>query len=356
MKEWMSGLLAQAAAGLVLLASAYVVHAEPVADPLQRAAAPAVQPARQVMLGLAQAGKRTVAVGERGLILLSDDDGRNWRQAPSPVAVTLTAVSFPSPRQGWAVGHSGVVLHTEDGGEHWKRQLDGHGVIALLKQAAAIAPGDTALAALAAQFEADGADKPLLDVHFSDAGKGWAVGAYGLLLRTADGGRNWQPLMQRLDNPKGLHLYALAVQGDTVWVAGEQGLLARSGDGGQHFERIQAPYRGTFFTLSPLDDGGVLLGGLKGTAYRVSAAGDRFDPVTGLQAVSLSATVTLRDGRHVYANQAGQLQIGSGLGAARLARRAGGVPLNALLQTPDGALLAAGARGIERIALQGGVQ
>ncbi|MGV7207638.1 WD40/YVTN/BNR-like repeat-containing protein [Oxalobacteraceae bacterium A2-2] len=356
MKEWMSGLLAQAAAGLVLLASAYVVHAEPVADPLQRPAAPAVQPARQVMLGLAQAGKRAVAVGERGLILLSDDDGRHWRQAASPVSVTLTAVSFPSPRQGWAVGHSGVVLHTEDGGEHWKRQLDGHAIIALLKQAADAAPVDAALAAVAAQFAADGADKPLLDVQFSDGANGWVVGAYGLLLRTTDGGRSWQPLMQCLDNPKGLHLYALAVQGDTVWVAGEQGMLARSGDGGQHFERIQAPYRGTFFTLSPLADGGVLLGGLKGTALRVSAAGDRFEPVTGLQPVSLSATLTLRDGRHVYANQAGQLYIGAGLGAARLAQRGASLPLSALLQTPDGALLAAGAHGVDRVVLQGDPQ
>jgi photosystem II stability/assembly factor-like uncharacterized protein len=62
------------------------------------------------LTGIARAGKRLVAVGERGIVVLSDDDGATWRQASVPVSVTLAAVQFPTPTQGWVVGHYGVVL------------------------------------------------------------------------------------------------------------------------------------------------------------------------------------------------------------------------------------------------------
>lgn len=71
------------------------------------------------LVAAAQARQRLVAVGDHGVIVLSDD-GATWRQAHSvPVDGLLTALSFVDERQGWAVGHGGVVLHTEDGGETW---------------------------------------------------------------------------------------------------------------------------------------------------------------------------------------------------------------------------------------------
>ncbi|KPA98491.1 YCF48-related protein, partial [Pseudomonas asplenii] len=68
---------------------------------------------------------------------------------------------------------------------------------------------------------ADGADKPLLALSFADARHGLVVGAYGLALSTADGGHSWQSSMDRLPNPRGLHLYALARQGADLYIAGE---------------------------------------------------------------------------------------------------------------------------------------
>ena len=37
----------------------------------------------------------------------------------------LTDVFFLDPDQGWAVGDRGVILHTEDGGRHWQVQRVG---------------------------------------------------------------------------------------------------------------------------------------------------------------------------------------------------------------------------------------
>jgi photosystem II stability/assembly factor-like uncharacterized protein len=90
---------------------------------------------RSLLNGLARAGDRVVAVGQRGHVLYSDDAGGNWQQAEVPVSSDLVAVSFPSASSGWAVGHDGVILHTNNAGATWSRQFDGRRVGALLLEA-----------------------------------------------------------------------------------------------------------------------------------------------------------------------------------------------------------------------------
>src|SRR5512142_193863 len=50
--------------------------------------------AYKMLLGVATAGKRLVAVGDRGIVTYSDDQGQTWLQADVPVSVMLTAVYF----------------------------------------------------------------------------------------------------------------------------------------------------------------------------------------------------------------------------------------------------------------------
>ena len=215
------------AVALTAVCSGYCAAAgpAPVRGALQRAAPVSVAPERALMLGAAQAGQRLVAVGERGIALWSDDAGVHWRQAAVPVAVTLTAVRLVDARRGYAVGHSGVVLRTADGGQTWTKCLDGR-MAAGIALAAAEASGDARALAEAQRLKADGADKPLFDLHFYDADHGIVVGAYNLAFSTADGGRTWQSLMAGTDNPKAMHLYALRAHGDTLLVAGEHHVSA----------------------------------------------------------------------------------------------------------------------------------
>src|SRR5210317_1614791 len=67
-----------------------------------------------------------VAVGEYGVIIVSEDGGETWEQASVPASVALTGVYFPTSRSGWAVGHDGLILHSSDGGHSWEKQLDGY--------------------------------------------------------------------------------------------------------------------------------------------------------------------------------------------------------------------------------------
>ncbi|MBI5442439.1 MAG: hypothetical protein HY900_14645 [Deltaproteobacteria bacterium] len=314
--------------------------------------------AQSVLLDVTQAGNRLVAVGERGIVVLSDDGGKHWRQAKVPTSVSLTAVVFPSPKQGWATGHAGTVLHTEDGGESWTRQLDGKTAARLFLDAAqakaqAAKPGDAAAQkalAEAARLVADGPDKPFLALFFESETMGFVVGAYNLILRTDDGGKTWKPWLDRVDNPKGLHLYAIRAAGKTVYLAGEQGLFLRSTDGGMNFTRLTTPYGGTYFALAVTSTGEVIAAGLRGNAYRTADQGKTFSKIDVPLPISFSATVTLPDGRLLLANQAGMLfesrdqgKSVQPLASVRLPPVAGMTPLG------DGSLITVGYAGALRI-------
>src|SRR4051794_14248579 len=84
----------------------------PFADPIDTPAVVSGRSASVPMTAVDRAGKRFVAVGLRGTVLLSDDQGRHWRQARVPVSSDLVAVQFATEQEGWASGHDGVVLHT----------------------------------------------------------------------------------------------------------------------------------------------------------------------------------------------------------------------------------------------------
>ena len=111
---------------------------------------------RALVNGLAIAGTRIVAVGQRGHVLLSDDAGKSWQQAEVPVSSDLVAVSFPSASTGWAVGHDGVVLHSTNAGGRWTRQLDGHraGSVMVDYYSRETTGGDSKRAALLGRSEA----------------------------------------------------------------------------------------------------------------------------------------------------------------------------------------------------------
>lgn len=119
------------------LASGMPASAAELPDVLQRPAEISSRAPSSALLGIARAGSRLVAVGERGIVLLSDDNGASWRQSPAPVSVSLTAVQFVDARRGWAVGHCGVVLASTDGGATWSLRLDGVKAARLAQQATA---------------------------------------------------------------------------------------------------------------------------------------------------------------------------------------------------------------------------
>ncbi|PWU30986.1 glycosyl hydrolase [Pseudomonas sp. RW407] len=342
--------LACAGLGLALLAG--VARADEYVDVLDLPAQRSTLAQSSPLASIARAGQRLVVVGQRGHILYSDDNGKRWQQAEVPVSSDLTAVRFPTAQDGWAVGHDGVVLHSADGGLHWTRQLDGRriGQLMLDFYAANPQPDNAPLLEQAQRMKEEGADKPFLDVWFKDAREGFVVGAFDLILHTADGGLSWTPWNHRIDNPQSLHLTAIAAVGDDLFIVGEQGLLLKLDRQRQRFVALDSPYQGTFFGI--VGKPGLLFAyGLRGHAARSVDGGAHWALVSTGLPVSLTAAGFADDGRLYLFSQSGQGLVSSDDGASftplALAQR---TPVSAALASGD-SLLLVGSRGLQRSAL-----
>lgn len=307
------------AAGIALAGMAATGAGQGPKDVLDTPALQSPLAQRGLLTGLARAGDRIVAVGQRGHILWSDNAGQDWHQAQVPVSSDLVAVHFPSTSKGWAVGHDGVVLHTADAGKTWQRQRDGR---------------------------PDAADVPLLDVFFRDERNGLAVGAFGTLLETRDGGASWQAIHDAADNPKKMHLYAVRAVGDDLWIAGEQGLLLKLDRGSSRFVAVPLPYQGTLFGVTGTAQA-VVVHGLRGNVLRSTDGGANWLPVPTNVQVGITASATDANGRILLASQAGHLFVSNDHGAVfapiRLDRP---FPAAAVLGAASGRVLVAGPRGV----------
>jgi photosystem II stability/assembly factor-like uncharacterized protein len=333
-------------AALLAALAAAAAHAAPLPRVLAEPAVVTPKALGAATLAVARAGTRLVAVGERGTVLLSDDGGARWRQAATPVQVSLTAVRFVDARTGWAVGHLGVILKTDDGGEHWVRQLDG---VQAAERIAAAAGDDERARTLGARFVEEGPDKPFFDVDFADAQRGIAVGAYGLAFATDDGGRNWLPVLGRLPNPKSLHLYGVRWAGGQVYVAGEQGLLLKSPDGGASFAALATPYKGSWFGLVVARSGTVLVYGLRGKVFRSADGGTSWQPVASGLAVSISAGIEAGTGTLALVAQTGDVLVSRDDGASfEKQRGASPLPATGMATTADGHFVLSSLRGLRR--------
>ena len=298
---------------------------------------------RSLLLDITAAGERSVAAGERGHILFSDDHGESWQQGKVPTTQMLTGVHFVNATRGWAVGHDGLILVSDDGGENWRIQHDGiaaqqqtnlamrekaHQQIRSLELALENVDED-ASTALELQLEdavmdLEDADlaleeavftSPLLDVWFQDESRGWAVGAFGSLLSTNDAGQHWISHSGRVDNPDEFHLNAIIGDGaGRVFIAGEGGVMYRSIDSGQSWEAITPFYEGSWFgTLYDAAHDTLLVFGLRGNLYLSRDFGDNWETVADDNKITLSGGSVSADGEVVLVGGVGTvLRSGDG--------------------------------------------
>jgi photosystem II stability/assembly factor-like uncharacterized protein len=265
-----------------------------------------------LILDIVDAGDRAVAVGERGHILVSETRRDGWRQIENvPTRTTLTAVTAVDGRV-YAVGHDSMVLRSDDGGLTWARKR-------------------------VVLFDRDNPDPrnggPLLDVLFTDADNGFAVGAYATLLRTRDGGETWDfvdvlgrgdqsPAPEQtddanapalddeswnfdnadldLDEETDPHLNGIARTGNGhLFIVAERGAAFRSIDGGDTWERIQLPYEGSMFGVIGGAGDRIVCFGLRGNVYESDDLGTTWNRRDTGTELSLMGGATSPDGATV---------------------------------------------------------
>ncbi|WP_374585054.1 WD40/YVTN/BNR-like repeat-containing protein [Pseudoduganella sp.] len=351
-------------AGAALLGALAVLPAV-ARDPLQTPARMSARAPKAMLTALALAGQRTVAVGERGIILVRDGNEKAaWAQAKVPVSVTLTDVTFANGRDGWAVGHDGVILSTNDGGAQWTTRFDGNKANTLMLadakaavEKAQAAGGDKLMDAenalgdieAAAKF---GPSRPLLGVWFRDAKTGYAVGAYGQAFRTTDGGINWTSMGAGLPNPEGLHYNAIAGgPGNLLAIAGEGGYIYRSLDGGNAWQRIETGYSGQLYGI--LFTGRSMLAyGFGGHVFRSEDGGATWRETPAVTKKSLVGGA-VRGASIVLAAQDGALLQSDDDGASFRVVRQGDAVATAGMLALNGTVLLSGMGGVRAASLEG---
>ena len=271
---------------------------------------------RLLLTDAARFGNRVVAVGDKGYIVYSDNNGESWQRAKTPPNTPLlTAVHFLDAQTGWAVGHDSMILTSIDQGVTWTKS-----------------------------FSAADDQKPLMDITFVDANTGFAVGAYGAFYATTDGGKTWtsrklfdsvkesfKPAVtvkkgqyesvgtgKAADGDAGgkggdedKHLNAIIKIGENkLFVAGEAGMLAKSDDGGKTWVKVASPYKGSFFGAIQAQNGAVLIYGLRGRIYRsADAALASWKQIDNKTVASLMGSTRLPDGALVLAGLSGIVLI-----------------------------------------------
>ena len=268
-----------------------------------------------LLLGVAHAGTRLVAVGDAGNVLLSDDQGATWRlSGKTGTDELLTSVIFPTAKEGWAVGQDETIIHTTDGGETWTRQY----------------------------VKAD-ADQVLFTIISLAPGHLFTSGSYNLILEAADGATWKESKIPNTDDD--YHLNCAVNRGDDIMVTGEAGHAFVRYAGA--WTPMKLPYEGSQFACLVGADGSFYSFGLRGTAFRALPGAKEWTKIeTGTQRSFFGAT-TMADGRMALVGSNGLLELLDPKTAKTtvLPRPSAGT-LSGVTETKDGKLLIVGDDGL----------
>jgi photosystem II stability/assembly factor-like uncharacterized protein len=242
----------------------------------------ATRPDRVQINGLLNLGSRVVAVGERGSVLLSDDQGVSWQ--PASVATqrnaTLTAVVALDDKRLLAVGHDGWILRSLDAGNTWQEMRH-----------------DSELG------------EPLLGIWTGGGDSVMAFGSFGKFYQSVDAGQTWTPQLLDIDNA---HLNSMAGGDDgRRMLVGEQGLVLRTTDAGQHWQTLPAFYSGSLFGIVRLSANNWVTYGMRGHVFVSHDFGDSWTQVKVGNQLPLYGHVLLPD-------HSGLVIVGAGSSVVRL--------------------------------------
>ncbi|HMU90430.1 MAG: hypothetical protein IT471_00965 [Pseudomonadales bacterium] len=365
---------------LCALAMGFALHAHAVVDPIEAPAVPMPKAAHTLLLGVAKAGTRLVAVGQYGIVVYSDDQGKNWQQAKVPVQLTLTDLFFVDDKTGWAVGDAAVILKTVDGGATWEKQHDGLMPNSVASQL--VAEGqkkiDEAQAALdqadpndeAARAELDerlfqaedriqalkkASNSPLLNVWFRDQSEGFAVGSYAQFYHTADGGKTWESWAHKLQNAEN-HNYDIWGDGSGLMlIVGETGNIFRSTDHGATWQTIPKVSPRSLYSIVPdVARKRLYITGMVGQVAYSDDQGGSWTAMPTHTEFSVQNGLIGADGKPVFIGNNGlfitEKSDGSGLGVYLRDDR---VHMANIIDAGDGNFLTVGFAGVKRISPKG---
>lgn len=254
-----------------VLAAFGLAAASAVAAPAGSLSAVVSGSAHQAFFGVATRNDAAIAVGVGGTILASADRGKSWKPVlPAPTKLALFGIAIDQGH-AIAVGQQGTVLRLDSNGQ-WTAGTSG-------------------------------TDARLFSVAVNGSGRAIAVGSFGTVILSNDGGASWQPVAPdwsayTADGAQP-HLYAAAIdEAGAITIAGEFGLILRSSDAGASW---QLAHKGeaSLFAIDLRDPQASFAVGQTGTLLRSSDGGKTWTEVATNTEASLLGVRSVGGGRVV---------------------------------------------------------
>jgi len=270
-----------------------------------------------LLLDVSRVDGKIVAVGERGHLIISRDEGKTWKQIITPTRATLTAVDFDDQGHGWAVGHQGVIIDTENEGESWSL----------------ITRPDQSII--------------YLDTLRIDDQKAIAIGAYGTYDWTEDAGNS---IATEFVSEMEMHLNHITRTQRGWFIVGESGEMLRSDDEGATWDPVKSPYVGSLYGLLELPDQSLLLFGLRGRIFRLPPNKDEWVQVPNDTEILITDGIILEDGTIILSGMGDHLFISRDNAQSFQVQRIDGLEgTTSLIGTKDDAIICVGRHGVLRI-------
>jgi photosystem II stability/assembly factor-like uncharacterized protein len=275
-----------------------------------------------------------VAVGKFGLILVTRDGGKTWKEQASGTNRALSAISFADRDHAYVVGSGGTILASSDGGDTWKPQVSGTkdqllGVFApTSSKAYAVGAFGTLLSTVDSGttwhkqkfpweklipkiLKVSGYLEPNLNaVQFVNEDLGWVVGEFGLVLGSRDGGQTWSAQNYGNNFPQ---LFAVFFHDENSgWAVGQLGSMIRTIDGGKHWSRVELGTRKNLYGISMDGERGVVVGdGIVLVSYDGGATwkevkSEEEDPWLAAVAIKNNEAIAVGQGGTIRAFQLGE--------------------------------------------------
>lgn len=232
--------------------------------------------AHDALFALAFSQNTGIAVGAAGAIFDTKDAGKTWqRVSPPPTQLSLLGVDI-NGTQELAVGQMGLILK-RDAQAAWQKidsgteerlfavSLNRHGVAAAVGSFGTVlksSDGGATWAAVAPDwtpYAEDGAQPHLYGVDVDEAGAVTIAGEFGLILRCAAGQSSWQLLHKGAAS-----IFALDIREDGIgYAVGQSGAALRSDDGGRSWSELKTGSDAILLGVRSTPDGQVVASGMR---------------------------------------------------------------------------------------------
>jgi len=231
------------------------------------------------------------AVGSDGIILMTTDSGITWSSQQSGTTMQLSTVYFLNDSVGIiAAGgpDGGIILRTSDGGVNWSTRFHSTGNwfsdISFDDDNTGFVIGDCYSLSGAAQVilkTVDGGisweamlspvNSGLNGCYFLDSNTGYAVGHAGYLIKTTNGGVNWE-----ISHPSGSSFYLFDIfftSFTTGYISGAAGTIMKTTDSGATWSVVPTGISNDLVSINFISESNGYIVGSNGVILMTNDAG-----------------------------------------------------------------------------------